>query len=220
MDAFIDTLMTFPVVLFAILSAISLLYWALVATRLVKAELFDPISLKDRHLACVFRSLGLGGVPVSLSLSLVCIFATVISFAIEALVMRWFDLGMMGILVGIVEIWLVTTIAIQLTRPVVRMLRPLATRLGATRCRLGSRVEVVDQLGPDEYEVRPLDGTVGETLRVSAKSPVRFALGERLVLVKCLSEGRNGGDYRAVSESSFIDEQQLQHQRSHGGGAA
>ena len=97
MQTLISAALQFPTIVFTFLLALIALYWLLVLIRLAPLELFERDSLRDDHMASTLVSLGFAGVPATLALSVLVLFAGALSLAVELLALRWMALGMLRV---------------------------------------------------------------------------------------------------------------------------
>jgi hypothetical protein len=106
MSDFVDVVLGFPTALFTFLLLVVVGYWVVVLVGM-----FDSDSLDSDHTAGLFAGIGLGGVPVTVALSLLVAFAWFVSLAGAALVS--------GVLLSVLVLggaliggWLLTRLAV------------------------------------------------------------------------------------------------------------
>ncbi|ALM53156.1 hypothetical protein [Halomonas huangheensis] len=199
-----DTAFGFPVIFFTILLPVIGLYWLLVALRLVPLQVFEHDSLRDDHLASTMVSLGFAGIPVTVALSVLWLYAGLITLAADLLVLRWFDLALVIIPLGMVILWGAFALASPLAA---RTCRALAKKWRdhpalCQRCLLGERVQVVGY-ADDSGCCRAVlcsDGT--REICLKGKPGAMPQGGETRVLVKYLAEEDR---FRSVAEKDFLD---------------
>lgn len=129
MDAFLSNILSYPTVIFTVFGAFAFLY--LLVASLGLAGL-DDIDLELEGLSGLMTTLGLKGVPLSIVMGLVALFAWATCYMIVALVAvgergNWFNL-----LIGTAAIPLSVVAAVLVTAQVVRPLRPLFRALNAS----------------------------------------------------------------------------------------
>lgn len=202
MEFVIELALSFPVVLFSVLMPLVLLYWVLVALRLAPLELFEHDSLKGDYLASSLVALGFAGVPASFSLSVLLLLAAAITLAVELVALRWFDLGLFRVPLGVVVLWVALAVASPLAAALCAAMRRWFHRQlpGHQRCLLGERVEVLGE--PDAAgwaRARLLDDPDCE-VRLHGKPDSMPHAGERRVLVKFVA-GEEA--YRSVDAGEF-----------------
>lgn len=196
--------LSFPLIFFTILLPVVGLYWLLVAVRLLPLQVFEHDSLRDDHLASTMVSLGFAGIPVTIALSVLWLYAGLITLAAELLVLHWFDLALVVIPLGMVVLWasfaLASPLAARTCRAMARKWRDHPAL--CQRCLLGERVQVVGY-ADDSGCCRAVlcsDGTREVCLKGKPGSMPQG--GETRVLVKYLS----GEDrFRSVAEKDFLD---------------
>ncbi|WP_300273049.1 hypothetical protein [Halomonas sp.] len=202
MEFVIELALSFPVVVFSVLMPLVLLYWVLVALRLAPLELFEHDSLKGDYLASSLVALGFAGVPASFSLSVLLLLAAAITLAAELAVLRWFDLGLFRVPLGVAVLWAAFAIASPLAAALCGAMRRWFHRhlLGHQRCLLGERVEVIGEPDAEGWaRARLLDDPACE-VRLHGKPGSMPHGGEQRVLVKFVAEE---GSYRSVGAGEF-----------------
>ncbi|WP_404296578.1 hypothetical protein [Halomonas sp.] len=194
--------LSFPVVVFSVLVPLVLLYWLLVALRLLPLELFEHDSLKEDYLSSSLVALGFAGVPASFALTVLLLLAGVITLTVELALLRWFPLGLFRIPAGVALLWGAFAIASPLAARLCGSLRRWFHRhlVGHQRCLLGEHVDVL--AGPDAEgwtRAALLDDPAHE-VRLHDKPDSMPHAGERRVLVKYVTKE---GSYRSVDETEF-----------------
>lgn len=203
LPSFVSAVLQFPTVVATFLLALIALYWLLVLIRLAPLELFERDSLRDDHMASTLVSLGFAGVPATLALSVLVLFAGALSLAIELLVLRWFALGMLRVPVGVLVLWLSFAVASPVAAAVCHALQRALHRYQPfkRRCLLGATV-VVLECQNDEYASAQLPNDPSSTVKLHCKAGDYPQAGERRVLVKYLA---HEGAYRSVVEQQYLD---------------
>lgn len=195
-------LVSFPLVVFSLLVPLAVLYWLLVALRLVPLELFERDSLRHEHMASTLVSLGFVGVPATFALSMLIVFAGVITLAVELLVLRWLPLGLLRVPVGVGVLWgafaLASPLASSLCRRVHRWFH------SQRRTLLGEAVEVTAEPDDDGWAEAVLlsDRDCRVRLHGKLQSGRMPHAGERRILVKFITRENA---YRSVAESVYRD---------------
>lgn len=204
MDLLIQTVLSFPTIVFAGLLGLVGLYWLLVALRLLPVEFFEHDSLRDDHLSSTLVSLGLGGVPASFALTVLLGLGFAICLALELLVLRFLPLGFFRAPLGLVVIWaslaLAAPFGVALCHALQHWLHHF--RGSATRCLLGQTVVVqtpTDKAGLCRARLED-DPQVIVTLHGKHKN--RPQVGERQVLVKYLAGEQT---YRSVPKHRYLE---------------
>ncbi|WP_442487201.1 hypothetical protein [Halomonas litopenaei] len=199
-----DIALSFPLILFTVLLPLVALYWVLVALKLAPLQLFERDSLRDDHMASTMVSLGFAGVPVTVALTALILFAAVFTLMAELLILQWFNLAIVIVPLGIVVLWGAFALSSPLASRFCRVLlkryrdRPSFNR----RCLLGERVQVVGFIDGQGCcrAVLCSDGTREICLRGKPGAMPRE--GEVRVLVKYLEEHDS---FRSVAEQEFLD---------------
>ncbi|MGQ7286644.1 hypothetical protein ACUN7Z_03700 [Vreelandella venusta] len=203
MQSLVSAVLQFPTIVFTFLLALIALYWLLVLIRLAPLELFERDSLRDDHMASTLVSLGFAGVPATLALSFLVLFASVISLAIELLALRWLSLGMLRVPVGVLVLWIAFAVASPIAAAVCHSLQRVLHRYQPfnRRCLLGATV-VVSERQNDEYASAQLENEPSSAVKLHCKAGDCPQAGERRVLVKYLA---SEGAYRSVLEQQYLD---------------
>lgn len=195
---------SFPTVVFSALLALAGLYWLLVALRLAPLELFEQDSLKGDHLASTLVALGFAGVPATVALSVLLVLAGVLTLAVELLVLRWFDLGLFRIPLGVAVLWAALAAASPPASAFCRALHRWFHRHTAAHRRslLGESVAVQAEPDAEGWTTAVLVDDPECEVRLHGKPEAMPHAGERRVLVKYLPRE---GSYRSVAEGDFLD---------------
>ena len=211
MELFLQTSMTFPVVVLSFLLCIAILYWLVAALGLIEIELLDievdsaleGDSLQPEGLAGLLMKLGLNGVPVTLVLTLLFFFAWILCYFAELLLLRWLPLGILRYPLGLLLIPASLLLAAAPARVLVRPLRPLFHKLQATDSRsIIGQVAIVrsGSVSSRHGEADFNDGGAGLILRIRADDGLALKRGDRVVLLEYLTDEHA---YRVVTEAEF-----------------
>lgn len=204
MELLIETALSFPLVILTALLSLALLYWLLVAVGLAPIELFEHDSLRNDHLAGTLLSLGFGGIPVSVALTVLLFFSTLVGFAFELLLLRQIPLGIWRLPLGLVVLWAAVVLA---TPPSIMACRALQRRFHQVRgiCPRALLGQTVIVQGPED-DTDHCQARLAEdpeiVVTLHSKCPPRSAKGERRVLVKYLA---HEDSYRSVFEAEYLD---------------
>ncbi|PCF95008.1 hypothetical protein [Vreelandella nigrificans] len=203
MQTLTSAALQFPTVVLTFLLALVALYWLLVLVRLAPLELFERDSLRDDHMASTLVSLGFAGVPATLALSFLVLFAGAIALAAEIIVLRWLSLGMLRVPVGVLLLWVSFSVASPIAAAVCHGLQRALHRYQPfkRRCLLGATV-IVAERQDSEYALAELVNEPGSVVRLHYKTDETPQAGERRVLVKYLAKE---GAYRSVVEQQYLD---------------
>ncbi|MFG6666322.1 hypothetical protein ACGK9R_04350 [Halomonas sp. HNIBRBA4712] len=206
MQPILSAVLLFPTIVFAFALALLAFYWLLVLIRLAPLELFERDSLRDDHTASTLVSLGFIGVPATLALTVLVLLAGAMTLALELFVLRWFDLGMLRVPVGVVILWASLALASPLAAVICQGLGRGLQRFAPFKRRnlLGVTVEVTSLEG-DDLARAVIAHRPGCEVRLHCKEDDAFTPGERRVLVKYL---KGEGAYRSVKEQAYMETRQ------------
>lgn len=206
MELFLHTSLHFPVVLFSFLLCLSILYWIVAAMGILEVDLLDidaDSSSTPEGLAGVLLKLGLHGVPVTLTLTLLFFFAWLMTYYIDLLLLQRLPLGILLYPLGLIVSGICLMAAVPLAGLLVRPLRPFFKKLevNSNTSVIGRTVvvrsgKVTSVFGEATLE----DGGASMIVHVRADEAMGFKRGDPLVLIEYL-EHENA--YRVVSESAF-----------------
>jgi len=202
MEFITEVALSFPVVVFSVLMPLVLLYWVLVALRLLPLELFEHDSLKGDYLSSSLVALGFAGVPASFALSVLLLLASAFTLAVEVLVLRWLDLGFFRVPLGLIVLWGALAVSSPLAAALCASMRRWFHRhlLGHQRFLLGEHVEVMAEPDSDGWARAVLLDDRDYEVRLHGKPESMPHAGDRRVLVKFVAEENA---YRSVNEAEF-----------------
>ena len=211
MELFIQTALSFPVVLLSFALCVAILYWLVAAMGILDVDLLDievdssleNHSLQPEGLAGLLLKLGLNGVPVTLILTLLFFFAWLLCYFVELFLLRFLPLGILRYPLGLLVIAAALIAVVPMVSLLVRPLRPLFLKLEATTSKsvLG-QVAIVrsGRVTAAQGEATLEDGGAGLILRVRADEAHGFKRGDRVVLLEYL-EAEHA--YRVITEDEF-----------------
>ena len=189
MDAFLNTSLGFPTLVYSVLLGGCMAYWLLAATGLVEIDGLDlpelGVDAEPGGIAGIFGRLGLTGVPTMLVVTLVVFFAWVPTYFVQLLLLERFP-GPLRWLLGAGVALLVLPPAILATATALRPVRRWLLRLRPppTTSLLG-RVAVVRT--PDVDATHGMadldDGGAGLVLQVRGEAAAGMKRGDRVVLI-------------------------------------
>lgn len=202
MEFITEVALSFPAVVFSVLMPLVLLYWVLVALRLLPLELFEHDSLKGDYLSSSLVALGFAGVPASFALSVLLLLASAFTIAVEVLALRWLDLGFFRVPLGLVVLWGSLAVASPLAAGLCASVRRWFHRhlLGHQRCLLGEHVEVLAEPDADGWTRAVLLDDRDYEVRLHGKPENMPHAGDRRVLVKYVADENS---YRSVDETEY-----------------
>lgn len=209
MELFLHSALAFPTVLFSFLLCLAILYWLVAALGILEVDVLDGDFAADGEglelegLAGLLLKLGLGGVPVTLVLTLLVFFAWFASYFIELSLLRHLPLGWLRYPLGLAMAVLALLPAVPLTGALCRPLRRLFHKIEAPTAKslLGQVARVRSASVSAQFGEADLDDQgAGLILRVRADAAQGFKRGDRVVLLQYL-EAEHA--YRVVSEDEF-----------------
>ncbi|WP_304639431.1 OB-fold-containig protein [Pseudomonas sp.] len=210
MNLFLQTALSFPVVLLSALLCLAILYWIVVALGLVDIDLLD-FNLDGAEsgfsnaegLGGLLLKLGFRDVPVTLLFTLLTFFAWLFAYFIELLALRFVPLGWLRYPVGLAVLVGCVMLALPLVRIVSAPLRPLFRKFNSdtTRSVLGQTAVVRSgRVTTSNGEALLENGGAGLILRIRAEESLGFKRGDRVVLLEYLQAEHA---YRVISEDEF-----------------
>lgn len=211
MSLFLQTALSFPVVLFSFLLCLAIVYWLSVAMGVLEVDLLD-IDMNSAFeaevgppegLAGLFNKWGLNGIPLTLILTLLFFFAWLVSYYAELVLLSALPLGLLRYPVGLLVASASVLISVPVIALLIRTLRPLFRKVGPTthRSLLGQCVKVRTAKVTAAFGEATLeDGGAGLILHIRADEALGFKRGDLLVLIEYME---NQNAYRVVSEQAF-----------------
>jgi len=211
MELFVQTALSFPVVVLSFALCVAILYWLVAAMGILDVDLLDievdssleNHSLQPEGLAGLLLKLGLNGVPVTLILTLLFFFAWLLCYFAELFLLRFLPLGIVRYPVGLLVVGAALVAVVPVVSLLVRPLRPLFLKMEATTSKsvLG-QVAIVrsGRVTAAQGEATLEDGGAGLILRVRADEAQGFKRGDRVVLLEYL-EAEHA--YRVITEDEF-----------------
>jgi hypothetical protein len=220
MDPFYQNIGSFPTVIYTILLAVCVVYWAGAVLGFFDMDIIDldldsfdlegaDLNPDTQHatpdvLAGLMLRFGLVGVPVTVSLSILVLFGWLICYYAVHFLFGLVPGSFLKFVAGILVFFGSLYIAARITSVLIRPLRPLfrkATQetvkqvLGQTAIVRTSRVD--NHFGEATLD----DGGAGLILKVRTTGTDRFQKGDRVVIYEKLDELNI---YRVISEEEFV----------------
>lgn len=194
MQTFLDIALSFPTVIFSVLLMVAIGYWLATLLGLLETDILDLGDLGGEGaelggFSGALLKFGLDGLPVALIVTGISLFAWVMSYFTDFLLLRQLDPGLLRTALGLAATLLVVLLAIPLTGLLLQPLRPLFANLAGPQApSLLGREAVVrsSKVGPTQGEANLDDGGAGLILKV--RSNEEFSRGDRVVLVEYLPE--------------------------------
>ncbi|MEL7311904.1 MAG: DUF1449 domain-containing protein [Pseudomonadota bacterium] len=215
MDPFYQNISSFPTVLFTILLVLCVLFWAGAVLGFVDLDILDidtdlgDLNSDSSHtgpdvLAGLLLRLGLTGVPVTVSLSILVLFGWIICYYAVFLINPIVPGRLLEVLVGIPIFVGSVYVAALITAQLIKPLRPLFEKATQeTHKQLLGQVAIVrtSRVDRDFGEATVEDGGAGLILKVRTTGSDTFKRGDRVVLIERIDDASM---YRVVSEDEFV----------------
>ncbi|TXK61071.1 hypothetical protein [Alkalisalibacterium limincola] len=209
MEEFLRIALSFPTLVFSILLAVSVAYWALAATGMLHIDALDGWVAPDIDgievdgLAGLLMRFGLGGLPLMLILTVLFFVAWLLTYFADYLLLRHMDIPVLSWLLGLAVMLGALVAGVVVTSVVLRPLRGLMARLAppAMRSVIGQLAVVrTPTVSATHGQVSVEDGGAGLILNVRCDQGRDFQRGDRVVLIEYL-EAENA--YRVMAEDEF-----------------
>lgn len=214
MNPFYENISSFPTLLFTILLVLCVLFWAGAVLGFVDLDFIDidtdlDLNSESTHtspdvLAGLLLRLGLTGVPVTVSLSILILFGWFICYYAVFLINPLVPGRFLEILVGIPIFFGSAYVAALITAQVIKPLRKLFGKATfETHTQLVGQTAVVRTSRVDAAfgEATVEDGGAGLILKVRATGEDTFKRGDRVVLIERMDDGNT---FRVISEDEFV----------------
>jgi len=217
MDPFYQNISSFPTAIFTFFLLLCVFFWAVAVLGLVDVSFLDVAEIDGGMLdldgdgatipdgiAGIILKLGLNGVPVTIVISFISLFAWFISYYlvyfIEPLVPV--DLAMFVIDIGIflVSLFLAVFVTAQVIKPLRKLFKNMQKH--TSKVILGQTVIVrTSRVDSGFGEATLEDGGAGLILKVRSDEGVTFEKGDELVLFE-YNKAEN--IYRVISKEAFL----------------
>ncbi len=185
MDAFLSNILSYPTVIFTVFGAFAFLYLVIAALGLAG---FDDVDLELEMLSGIMTTLGLRGVPLSIVMGLIALFAWVVCYVIVALLAVGERGGWINLAIGTVAIPVALAGSVLITAQVVRPLRPLFRALNASapdKVLVGSTATVRSSRVDDTFGEAQLVMDGAELLvKIRADANKKLKKGDKVVLIE------------------------------------
>jgi len=212
MDPFYQNISSFPTVLYTILLALCIIYWAGAVLGLFDIDMLnieadidlpgDPGATPD-VLAGLLIKFKLVGVPVIVTLSLIALIGWIISYYLAHFILGTTSSTLLRILIGL-PIFAVSLLAASwLTSMAIKPLRRLFKYSSTeTHKHIIGQTAVVRTMRVDNNfgEASLADGGAGLILKVRSTGEDKFSKGDRVVIFERLNDDNI---YRVISEKEF-----------------
>ncbi|GAA5215030.1 hypothetical protein ACFSJ3_01300 [Corallincola platygyrae] len=211
MELFFANLLQFPTVVYTVLLGVMLVYWLIAALGTVDIDVLDvdidvdaDVGAVEGFAGLVFR-LGLGGVPLTVVLTLIALTGWSVSYFSMLWLVNPLTSGFINLLLGIGVAIGAFLVSIPVTAQLIKPLRPLFRSVNgpSTRDLVGSiavvRTSRVDQsFGEATLE----DGGAGMILRVRADESLKLSRGDRVVVLSYIPESHA---YQVTTEQELFN---------------
>ncbi|RMX01477.1 ubiquinone biosynthesis protein UbiH [Allofranklinella schreckenbergeri] len=210
MHSFLQIVTSFPTVVFSILLAVVVLYWLVVALGLLETEVLDSLffdadgldGADAGALAGLLSRLGLGGVPLTVILSLIVLFGWLASYFAVLIALPLLGHPAVHFALGAAVFAAASLAAIALTSLALKPVRALLRKIPQEEPKtLLGRVGVVRSASVNAQSGYAAvdDGGAGLVLQIRTHGD-ELPRGSRVVLIEPLPEQRA---WRVVSEEEF-----------------
>ena len=192
MNAFLQTALTLPTLIYSVLLAVCVMYWLLAAVGLADADGPDSVPAGDGDsepnaggIAAILARLGVAGVPLMLVVTVLVFLGWLGTYFVHLLVLQHLPATLRVVAgLGVALLMLVPGVFATslLLRPLSRLLlrlRPPAEPSILGRTAIVSTPSVDDGYGQATVD----DGGAGLVLQVRYHEPGRFKRGDRVVLI-------------------------------------
>jgi len=208
---FWTTILTFPTVLFTVMLGVLLLYWVFVIIGALDLDIFTPDAEVDADLDLepdasaagftdLLSSLGLGGVPFMIVLSLLVFFAWMLSVPATAYLVLTLPNTLAQLLMALLVLAGSLLGSLLITAQLVRPLRQIFSSQSSvvTRDRLAGKLCTITTSRVNEHfgQAQFNDGGAGLILSVRADTPNTLRKGSQAVIL----------EYNAVEDSYWVAE--------------
>jgi len=207
MIAFLQTVLSFPTLIYSILLTVCVLYWLLAATGLVDLDGPDHVFGGDADgdpgaMAAIVSKLGLSGVPVMIVLTVLSFCGWIGTYFVQLFLLQHLPAALripIGIVVALGMLIPGVIVTSLLLRPLSRVLlrlRPPQEPSILGRTAIVSTPSVDAGYGQATVD----DGGAGLVLQIRCQDAGRFKRGDRVVLIEYLDQQHA---YRVISEEQF-----------------
>ena len=213
MDPFYQIIASFPTIVFTLLFFFCVIYWVIAALGMIDLDFLDfdfdgDIDATDsleaqNSIAGLVLKLGLHGVPLIVSLSILSIIGWLISFYISFYAFSLIPGKFLEFLVGIPILIFTFFCALFVTRLCLKPIRRMLSKLEVDETKYITGQTLVVRSGVVNNETGQAimnDGGAGIILSVRTKGELEFKKGDEVVVIEEL----NGDNtYRVISKAEF-----------------
>lgn len=213
MNPFYQTISSFPTVIYTFLLLLCVFYWCVAALGLVDLDLLDmdfdgDIDAADSvaaqtGLAGLLLKFGLGGVPLTITISILSLVGWLISYYASYYASQYLPTTLLNFVASILIFVGSTFASILITAQIIKPIRSFMAKLDVdeTKHILGQTVIVRSLVVTKERGEATLnDGGAGLLLHVRATGNSEFQKGDEVVVIEQLN---NSNLYRVIAKSEF-----------------
>lgn len=213
MDPFYQIIASFPTVIFTLLFLFCLFYWIIAALGLIDLDFLDfdldgDIDAADSleaqgAIAGLILKLGLHGVPIIISLTILSIFGWLASFYMAFFIFKLVPGDLLEFLVGIPIMIAAFIAALFITKLLIKPVRSFFTKLDVdeTKYIVGQTLTVRSgRVTNTSGQALMNDGGAGVILDIRTKGDLEFKKGDEVVVIEKLDAGNT---YRVISKQEF-----------------
>ena len=215
MTGFLQTMLSFPTVIFTFFMCLCLILWLMSVLGVIGFEAGDIDVDADIDIDMggdgvhaaeamgIMSRLGLGGVPITIVISLLSLFGWIFSFLFQAILLRYITFSLLYYLLGIVGFVVSLVASVWLTAKVCKPLRVSLKSQEAVKNRhLIGQVATVrsGSVSLTHGEAVMDHAGAGLLLRIRAEENQNFKKGDKVVLLEYLEDVQA---YRVISEDEF-----------------
>lgn len=211
MDPFYQNVSSFPTVIFTFFLLLFMMFWMVAVLGFIDIDALhipdldvdiDDVTTPDA-VAGLIMKLGLHGVPITITLSLISLIGWMVSYYLVYFLFDGIAEGMFRYLFGLPAFLVSLLIAVKITSILIRPLKPLFRKMQQTteKIVLGQTGIVrTSRVDNDFGEATVEDGGAGLILKVRTFGDETFKKGDRVVLLEYVQDKNV---YRVVSEEEF-----------------
>lgn len=191
MEQVLNNIISFPVVFYTVPLAICLVFWLSSLLGFFDLDLFDVDVDSDVGVAGLFATLGLAGVPLTLSLSLLFFFAWSLSLISVQWLLPLIPLGILTVVAAIAVLIISFIFSVFLTGKITRPLsRLFVTHEAESNQSLVSKTCVIStmKVSDDFGQAKVEDGEAGLIISVRAELPNTLTKGDNALIYEYDSE--------------------------------
>ena len=213
MDPFYKTISSFPTIVFTLLFFFCIFYWVIAALGLIDLDIIDfdldgDIDAADSleaqgAIAGLILKLGLHGVPLIVSLTIMSIFGWLVSFYTSYFAFALVPGKLLEFLVGIPILIGTLIVTVFITRVCIKPIRKFFAKLDVNETKYIIGQSLIVRSGTVNNNTGQgfmNDGGAGVLLDIRTKGELEFKKGDEVVVIEKLEAGNT---YRVISKVEF-----------------